>query len=224
MPEATSSSAAFIDAIKAGEFERVKAMVSADPTLIDAHSRTGESAILTAVYHRQKEIVNLLVARGVAMSVFEACAAGEMERVERLIASDPAAVNSFSADGWTPLHLAAFFGHTRIAELLLTHDADVVARSRNNNGNTPLHAALAGNHKMVAGLLIGRGGDVNATDAAGWRPLHLAAANNNIDAIKALVAQGADVGAGNGEGRTALSLAQEKNHRESAAFLRRHGA
>ena len=46
------------------------------------------------------------------MSVFEACAAGEMERVERLLASDPAAVNTFSADGWTPLHLAAFFGHT----------------------------------------------------------------------------------------------------------------
>jgi hypothetical protein len=36
MPETTSSSAAFIDAIKAGEFERVKAMVSAEP---DAHRR-----------------------------------------------------------------------------------------------------------------------------------------------------------------------------------------
>src|SRR6266540_3578463 len=108
MPETTSSSAAFIDAIKAGEFERVKAMVSAEPTLIDARSRTGESAILTAVYHRQKEIVNLLVARGVAMSVFEACAAGEVERVERLIESEPSTVNTFSIDGWTPLHLAAF--------------------------------------------------------------------------------------------------------------------
>jgi ankyrin repeat protein len=224
MPETTSSSAAFIDAIKAGEFERVKAMVSAEPTLIDARSRTGESAILTAVYHRQKEIVNLLVARGVAMSLFEACAAGEVERVERLIESDPSTVNTFSADGWTPLHLAAFFGHTRIAELLLAHQADVAARSRNSNGNTPLHAALAGNHKMAAGLLIGHGGDVNATDAAGWRPLHLAASNNNLDAIKALIAQGADVLAGNGEGRTPLSLAQEKNHRETAAFLRRHGA
>jgi ankyrin repeat protein len=224
MPETTSSSAAFIDAIKAGEFERVKAMVSAEPTLIDARSRTGESAILTAVYHRQKEIVNLLVARGVAMSLFEASAAGEVERVERLIESDPSAVNTFSVDGWTPLHLAAFFGHTKIAELLLAHEADVAARSRNGNGNTPLHAALAGNHKMVAGLLIGHGGDVNATDAAGWRPLHLAASNNNLDAIKALIAQGADVQAGNGEGRTPLSLAQEKNHRETAAFLRRHGA
>src|SRR5437868_13215321 len=221
MPE---SAAAFIDAIKAGEFERVKAMVSADPTLIDARSRTGESAILTAVYHRQKEIVNLLVARGATMTLFEACAAGEIERVERLLAEQPSAINGFSTDGWTPLHLAAFFGHVKIAELLLSHDADVTARSRNANGNTPLHAALAGNHKMVAGLLIGAGADVNAADAQGWRPLHLAAANNNLDALKALIAQGADVAAANNEGKTALSLAQEKNHREAAAVLRRHGA
>jgi len=216
------NAAAFIDAIKAGEFERVKAMVSADPTLIDARSRTGESAILTAVYHRQKEIVNLLVARGATLSIFEACAAGEVERVERLV--NAGTINDYSPDGWTPLHLAAFFGHTKIAELLLAHDADVSARSRNPNGNTPLHAALAGNHKFVAGLLIGGGADVNAPDAAGWRPLHLAAANNNLDAIKALIAQGADVAAGNGEGKTPLSLAQEKNHREAVAFLRRHGA
>src|SRR5690349_21473571 len=126
MPE---NAAAFIDAIKAGEFERVKAMVSADPTLTDARSRTGESAILTAVYHRQKEIVNLLVARGAPMTIFEACAAGELERVERLV--DQASVNRFSADGWSPLHLAAFFGHTKVAELLLAHGADVAARSRN---------------------------------------------------------------------------------------------
>ena len=197
-------------------------MVSADPTIIDARSRTGESAILTAVYHRQKEIVNLLVARGAALSIFEACAAGELERVERLV--NAGTINEYSADGWTPLHLAAFFGHTKVAEHLLSHDADVTARSRNPNGNTPLHAALAGNHKFVAGLLIGRGADVNAPDAAGWRPLHLAAANSNLDAIKALIAQGADVTAANGEGKTPLSLAQEKNHREAVAFLRRHGA
>ena len=216
--------AAFIDAIKAGEFDRVKAMVSAEPDLLDAKSATGESAILTAVYHRQKEIVNLLVSRGVALTLFEACAAGELERAERLIADDPSAIGAFSSDGWAPLHLAAFFGHTKITELLLAHGADVAVRSKNTNGNTPLHAALAGNHTIAAGLLMGAGADVDASDAAGWRPLHIAAANNNLDAMKTLIAQGADVHAANGEGKTALSLAQEKNQREAVALLRRHGA
>ncbi len=199
-------------------------MVTANPALVTARARNGESAILTAVYHRQKEIANLLVARGAPLTIFEACASGEVERAERLLDADVLALATFSEDGWTPLHLAAFFGHARITEILLARGADARARSHNPTGNTPLHAALAGNHKMVAGLLLGAGADVNAADAAGWRPLHLAAANNNLELMKQLFAQGADVAAPNGEGLTPYALAQQKNHREAAALLRRHGA
>src|SRR4029453_830014 len=120
-----------------------------------------------------------------ALWLFEACAAGEFDRVERLIASG-AAVNAFSDDGWTPLHLASFFGHAKVAELRVRPCPHPTARSKNDTGNTPLHAALAANHKLVAGLLIGSGADLNAADAGGWRPLHLAAANNNLDAMKTL--------------------------------------
>ena len=201
-------------------------MVSADPALIDAHNRGGESAILTAVYHRQKEIVNLLVARGAALSIFEACAAGELEHVERLLEDgpDPSAINAHGTDGWTPLHLAAFFGHAKIVELLLASGADPAARSKNPNANTPLHAALAANQKMAAGLLIGHGSDLDAPDGGGWRPLHLAAANNNLDSMRTLIAQGADLRATNKEGLTPIAMAEQKNHKEAAAFLKRHGA
>ena len=220
----SAEAAALLDAIKAGEFERVKAMLTATPALIAARARTGESAIITAVYHRQKEIANLLVARGVPLSIFEACAAGEVERAERLLAEDASLATAYSHDGWTPLQLAAFFGHAKLVELLLAGGADARAVSKNHNGNTPLHAALAGNHKIAAGLLIGSGADVNAADAAGWRPLHLASHGGNVELMKQLLAQGADVNAPNAEGKTAYALAQEKNHREAAALLRRHGA
>jgi ankyrin repeat protein len=223
MNEAGDAGALF-DAIKAGEFERVKAMVTASPALIAARARSGESAIITAVYHRQKEIANLLVARGAPLTIFEACAAGEIERAERLLGENASIVDDFSEDGWTPLHLAAFFGHAAIVELLLAYGAGVRAVSRNHNGNTPLHAALAGNHKMAAGLLLGAGADVNAADAAGWRPLHLASHSGNVELMKQLIAQGADVHAANREGKSAFALAQEKNHREAAELLRRHGA
>jgi ankyrin repeat protein len=210
-------------AIKVGDLDLAKVLVSADPTLVDAHNGAGESAVLAAVYHGRKAIADLLVARGAKLTLFEACAAGEFDRAERLLGSG-AEVNTFSHDGWTPLHLAAFFGHPKVAELLLTHEADVAARSRNANANTPLHAALAANQKMTVGLLIGKGADVNAADAAGWRPLHLAAANNNLDAMQALIAQGAQVAVLNAKGQTPLDVARERHHREAAALLQRYGA
>jgi len=218
----TSTETAWFEAIKAGDFERVKTLVSAEPALVDAHDAAGQSAILSAVYNGRKEIANLIVARGARLTLFESCAAGEFDRVERLLASG-AAVNAFSDDGWTPLHLASFFGYPKLAELLLAHGADVAARSKNLNGNTPLHAALAANQKLVAGLLIGSGADLNAADAGGFRPLHLAATNNNLDAMKALIAQGAEINVVNNAGATPLALAESRNHREAAALLQRHG-
>ena len=215
---------ALFEAVKAGDIVRVKELISADASLVDARTDAGQSAVLAAAYHGRKEIADLLVARGATLTLFEACAAGEVERVERLLGDEAAGVNGYSDDGWTPLHLAAFFGHAKVIEALLAHGADVAARSHNSNGNTPLHAALAANRKIIAGLLLGQGADVDASDAGGWRPLHLATFNNNLDSMKALIAQGANIGIGRADETTPLSMAIEKGHREAEALLRRHGA
>lgn len=210
-------------AITAGDLDAVRALLTAHPDLVGARRSDGVSAVLAAVYQRRQPIARLLVERGALLDAFEASAVGEIARLEAALAGDPAGLNRLSADGWTPLHLAAFFGQLKAAEILLARGADLHVRSTNPTGNTALHAALAGGHALVAGVLIGAGADVNATSAGGWRPLHIAVANGQLDSVKALIAQGADVDAVNDAGQTPLALATQRGQKTVVEFLLRQG-
>lgn len=216
----TQASGAFFEAIRSGDVEAVRRLIAAEPGLVDAREPSGLSAVLTAIYHRRRDVLKVLVARGAALTLAEASAAGELDRVDRLL-HEGADVHAKSADGWTPLHLAAHFGHVQVAERLLAHGADIAARSTNPSANTPLHAALAGRQGLTAGLLIGHGADVNAADAEGWRPVHLAIAGGHFDTLKVLVQQGADLSLANAAGLTALELATQKNDKEAIASVLR---
>src|SRR5437867_2410656 len=141
----------FFDAIKAGELERVKAMVSATPALVNARG-DGGSAILTAVYHQRKEIANLLVARGAELTIFEACAAGELERVERFVAENTVDINAHSdGGGWRPLHLAAANNNLDALKTLVAQGADVGAANR--EGLTAVQLAEQKGHREAAAFL-----------------------------------------------------------------------
>jgi len=64
-------------------------------------------------------------------------------------------------DGAAPLHIAAYYGHEEIAELLIaTKGADVNAKivSGPKQGSTPLDAANETNHPETADLLRKHGG------------------------------------------------------------------
>ncbi|KAF6207665.1 hypothetical protein GE061_016112 [Apolygus lucorum] len=67
--------------------------------------------------------------------------------------------------GWTPLHLASYFGHREVVQLLLDHDVDINAV--NDVGDTALHkAAFIGREDLVI-LLLGRNADVNIRNGEG---------------------------------------------------------
>lgn len=55
--------------------------------------------------------------------------------------------------GWTPLHLASYFGHKEAVELLLDHGADIDAV--NDFGDTPLHkAAFVGREVWILSSVL----------------------------------------------------------------------
>src|SRR3989442_891164 len=130
----------FFDAIRAGDSAKVAQMTDADPGLLNAPDENGLAPFTVARYRRQDTVAQLLLERGAELDIFAAAMSGNRDRTVELLASDRALAGNYSHDGWTPLHLAAFFGHAACAEILLANGAAVDARSHNSMQNTPLHA------------------------------------------------------------------------------------
>lgn len=180
-------------AVCEGDHAAVEAIVEERPDL--ARSRTDEGLpwTLAAVYRGHPGVADLLLRHGAEIDPFTAAALGRTDQLRVLLDRGEAGLGGLSPDGWTLLHLAAFFGHRETVAMLIDRGADMAALSQNEIANTPLHAAIAGGRAAVAELLVERGADVNAV-ANGLRPLDIAAAREDQEMVTFLIAHGAESG------------------------------
>lgn len=181
--------------------------------------------------------------------LLRAAQVGESSLLTSLLEQNEAEVEARSADGLTPLLLAAFGGHSSAARTLLLHGADAGAVGIQEAGGaatSALHLAAWRGHADVVELLLELGrvgvesgrprrrrgererahhhgidGKDGGDDAT---PLMLASARCNLDALDVLLAAGADVFARNTFGETALMLAAFRGCAEACAELLAWGA
>jgi ankyrin repeat protein len=208
-----SDAEAIVEAAKTGDLTKVIELIRANPSLARTRLATGESALMSALYRGHREIVDTLLATPGALDIFAASALGRLDDLERALAR-PGALAAVAYDGWTALHLAAFFGQKGAVKRLLEAGADLNAPSRNSLKNTPLHAAAAGGHRDVSLMLIDRGADVRVADAGGHTPLHIAAEAGLVEVVRALLVRGADPHAVDAEDKTPLARAAAKHRHE----------
>jgi ankyrin repeat protein len=151
--------------IAAGDAGRIRELLARDPAQAAAHDDEGVSALLRARYHWNDDVVAAIRDADPPLDEFDAAAFGALDRL-----GDPQA---WSGDGFTALHLAAFFGQAEAARLLIERGGDVGAISRNDLAVAPLQSAVAAGEREIAHLLL---------DAAA-RPneRNLAAAEQNGD-------------------------------------------
>ena len=106
------------------------------------------SELLSSIYERRTEDRDALLAAGAEVGPLEAAALGDVERLR------DADLSVRGDDGFTPLHLAAFFGGAEAVRTLLARGMPADADAENDIGVRPIHSAAAvGDHESVRALL-----------------------------------------------------------------------
>jgi ankyrin repeat protein len=215
-----STSDDLFDLIDHDDVDGVRALLTEQPWLAAERDEQGVSPLLRARYRMDRGLIDAVRRHVEQLNVFEAAAFGDLDRLSGLLGDDPDLLGAVSGDGFTPLHLAAFFGQTDAVRLLLARGAAVDHVGTGWMTGTPLHAAAAGSHASIVHLLLEAGADPNVRQRHSYTPLHSAAANADVESVEALLAAGADLSATNDDGDTALALADKTGDLVTVEVLR----
>jgi uncharacterized protein len=224
MSEPGALAAAFFEAVRQGNDMAVDTEIGAHEELLHARDAAGLSPVLAAAYSGHLKMAVRIAALAAkspdGLDVFDAATVGNVQAVGGLLSGDRASVDDHGPDGYTALHLAAFFGQMEVARLLLGRGADPNAVALNESRVTPLHSAVAARHRDTASLLLALGASPNAVQHGGWTPLHAAARTGDEAIVDMLLLRGADPTRASDDGKTAVDLAEENGHGALAKLLR----
>ena len=204
-----STSDELFAAISQADIERVRVLLAEHPTLATTRDEQGVSVLMRARYRFDRGLVEAVKAHLDELDVFEAATLGDLDRLTALLDADPSSVAARSGDGFTPLHLAAFFGQTDAVSLLVARGSEVDARGTGWMIGTPLHAAASARHLDAARFLLDAGADPNARQAGDFTPLHGAAHNGDAALVELLLSLGADPTRTTEDGKDAIGCAEE---------------
>lgn len=195
------------DVISAGDAYALRALLADDQGAARLRNASGQSPILWAQYNRNRELAEILIAEVKQLDFFEAAAVGRADRVATLLARRPDRIDCVSDDGFTALHLAAYFGHFEVARVLVDMEANPDAVATNGTDMCPVHGAAAHGDIDIVELVLDAGGDPNARQLGGFTALHAAANRDYADLAQVLLKYGADPRLRTNEGHSAVDLA-----------------
>ena len=213
------------EAAQANDAVRLRALLDAEPALINRRDKMGGTPLHRAVRGAARNSIELLLDRGANLHALHSVARGaacgcspmDIEPIDlALDRSDLETTRLLVTRGATcDLPIAAALGDRDRILAILDHNPASIAGKR-ATGRRPLHTAIECGHRAIAMLLLDRGADPKLDSS-----LHTAASRGDLELVKLLLAHGADPNAHAFCGGNALFAAKTD---EIRALLKVHKA
>jgi ankyrin repeat protein len=189
-PMATSADG-LRDAVKSGDFARVKECLEQDRKAIHAVDSTGQTPLAHAILAKRHDMSRWLLEQG----------------------ADP---NAGRGRVLTPMHLATQIKDLEMLVMLISHGGDI--NTRGQNGIIPLQIAIATKNTQWVDVILDLGADINRTGANTRQALHLAVDLGNFEIVERLLDRGADPNSIDGAKQSPLHLLvrRSRSHDQNA--------
>jgi uncharacterized protein len=137
-----------------GNLPKVKAMLAANPALLNARypwaENDWETAIQAASHVGAAGVAEFLLAHGAPLAIYTAAMLGRKDEVEQMLAGDPELAHMNGAHGIPLLPHAAFSGSVELVRMVYERGAQEAV-------SYALHNAVAGNHLALVRWLLATG-------------------------------------------------------------------
>lgn len=221
------------DAAAAGDLDKVKVMLEADPNLLESKGEYDSTPLLVACGKQQLEVVQFLIEKGANINsrmkfgVSVLCAAIDKDvkcyRLVKLLIDQGIDLNVREGDYETPLQSAVRNNNCAVVKLLIDHGVDPNVHS---DYGTPLqrHICFLPNPDEKMAVFLVENGARAVEYNFGSTDLHLAAIYGLPELAQALIKYGADVNLRNEYGKTPLYYAKVHSYQKVADILLAAGA
>ena len=145
---------------------------------------------------------------------------GNLSKVAELL-SKGARVDA-REQGYTPLLVAAQYGHTEVCELLLANGSDLEEKMPDTLFTALHYAALYG-HQSLLQLLLSQNADMNSRSRLEATPLLLASQEGHVAFVVTLLLAWADPLLPAGDGALPIHVAAQENQSEVVRILIDYG-
>ena len=200
--------------------------------LINLHKSDGDTALHLAAEEGSLGVVQTLCRYGAKIDTFNrlhetpvyvASKNNRSKIVAYILDRNKESMNKRDADGWSPLLIAASFGHIESTDVLLKHGVEI-STSDKNDQNVVYIASLEGQNKYLEHILAhcqNPADLVNARDVYHNTALHIAAENGHLSCVNTLLRYKAKADSKNDEEQTPMHRAAQFGKKNVIAVLAR---